>query len=92
MRLLPSGVLVSTCFFRRFCNNTSGLSVHHAVELGGRGLGPGAARPKLSLGRVLALLLVLQHLRVLDDGGGELGLGAGDGQALPVDVLVDTVL
>ena len=47
--------------------------------------------PVVDLLCTLPLLLVLEHLRVLDDGGGELGLG-GDGQALTIDVLVDGVL
>lgn len=68
------------------------LSVHHTVEFGGRGFGPGAARSRDGLGRVLSLLLVFEHLGVLDDGGGELSLGAGYGQTLAVDVLVDAVL
>lgn len=68
------------------------LSVHHTVEFGGRGFGPGAAQSQVGLGRVLSLLLVFEHLGVLDDGGGELSLGAGYSQALTVDVLVDAVL
>lgn len=69
------------------------LSVHHAVDFGGCGFWPGGAGASgVGLGRVLALLLVLEHLWVLDDGGGELDLGVGDGQTLPVDVLVDGVL
>lgn len=68
------------------------LSIHHTVEFGGRGLGAGTARSGVGLGRVLPLLLVFEHLWVLDDGGGELRLGAGYSQTLPVDVLVDAVL
>lgn len=68
------------------------LAVHDAVEFWRRRIGPAVATPCISLSRVLPVLLVLQHLGVLDDGGGELGLRAGDGQTLSVDVLVDAVL
>lgn len=68
------------------------LAVHDAVEFWRRRIGPAVAAPCSSLSRVLPVLLVFQHLGVLDDGGGELGLSAGDGQTLSVDVLVDAVL
>lgn len=68
------------------------LSVHHTIQFGGRGLGFGAPWAYVGLGRVLPLLLVFQHLGILDDGGGELGLGAGYGQTLSIDVLMDAVL
>lgn len=46
----------------------------------------------MGLSRVLSLLLIFEHLGVLDDGGGELRLGVGYGQTFTIDVLVDAVL
>lgn len=68
------------------------FAVYDIVEFWCRRLGAAVAAACINLSRVLPFLLVFQHLRVLDDGGGELGLGAGDGQTLSVDVLVDAVL
>lgn len=68
------------------------LSIHHTVEFGGRGFRPGTAWSRVGLGWVLSLLLVFEHLWVLDDGGGKLSLGARYSETLAVDVLVDAVL